>query len=107
VRRAEAWWAELPPPFGARPVVVVSRDEACRCREQVLVAMVTTRVRRIPTEVDVGAAEGLAKPSVVNADVLLTVSRNLLRRRLGTLGAEKVRRLDRALAFALGLRLPA
>jgi hypothetical protein len=27
MRRAEIWWAELPPPVGPRPVVVLTRGE--------------------------------------------------------------------------------
>jgi mRNA interferase MazF len=103
MRRGEVWWADIPPPTGSRPVVVVSRDEACRVRNQVTVAMVTTRRRGVATEVDLGAREGLDRACVVNADTLRTVPKAWLLRRLGEVGPEKRPRMDDALRFALGL----
>jgi len=103
VRRCEVWWAELPPPVGARPVVVVSRDEACRVRDQVTVAMVTTRRRGIRTEVALGSAEGLDRDCVANADALSTVPKTWLRRRLGEVGPDRQPEIDEAIRFALGL----
>lgn len=51
MKRGEVWWADLPPPAGRRPVVLLSRDEAYAIRALVIVAPVTTRVRSIPAEV--------------------------------------------------------
>ena len=106
MRRGDLWWAELPAPVGARPVVVVSRDEACRVRDQVIVAHVTTRRRGIQTEVPLGAADGLARESVMNADALRTVPKPWLTRRIGSIGPEKMHLVDAALRFALGIGLP-
>ncbi len=103
MRRGEVWWAELPPPAGRRPVVLLSRNEAYAVRELVTVAPVTTRIRRIPTEVQLGPAEGLPKPCVVNLDTITTIPKATLKGRLTGLGAEKVAAVDRALGFALGL----
>lgn len=103
MRRCEVWWTVLPPPVGARPVVLVSRDEACRVRDQVTVAMVTTRRRGIRTEVPLGAAEGLDRDCVVNADTLRTVPKRWLLRRLGEIAPEKRPHVDEAIRFALGL----
>src|SRR5947199_10761165 len=66
MRRGEVWWADLPPPAGRRPVVLLSRNEAYAVRQLVIVAPITTRVRRIPTEVPLGPEEGLPKASAVN-----------------------------------------
>ena len=57
---------ELPPPAGRRPVVLLSRDEAYAVRELVTVAPLTTRRRRIPTEVALGRADGLPRRCVAN-----------------------------------------
>ena len=81
----------------------MSRDEAYELREFAIVAPVTTRVRRIPTEVPLGTAEGLPRPSVVNADVLTTIAKNSLAERAGALSASKLRALEGAVHFALGL----
>jgi mRNA interferase MazF len=68
MRRAEVWWADLPPPVGPRPVVVLTRDAVCDTIGAVVVALVTRTSRGLPTEVSIGRAEGLPRPSVVNTD---------------------------------------
>lgn len=103
MRRAEVWWAELPPPAGPRPVLVLSRDAALAVRALVTVAPVTTRSRGLPVEVPLGPDEGLPRACVANCDTINTISRSHLRRRLGILDPDKVNELDEALRFALGL----
>lgn len=103
MRRGEVWWADLPPPMGERPVLLVSRDEAYLVRANVMVAPVTTRVRRIRAEVPLGRKEGLPPASVANLDSLATVPKSALRRRLGGLGREGIGAMDEALHFSLGL----
>jgi mRNA interferase MazF len=102
MRRGEIWWADLPPPAGRRPVVLLSRDEAYAVRELVTVAPITTRVRRIPTEVPLGSAEGLPKACVVNLDTITTIPRRALTEPIGPLPPAKVVAVERALLFALG-----
>ena len=41
MRRAEVWWAELPPPVGPRPVVVLTRDAVCDTIGAVVAALIT------------------------------------------------------------------
>jgi mRNA interferase MazF len=103
MRRGEVWWAELPAPAGTRPVVLISRNEAYAVRDLVTVAPVTTRVRRIPTEVVLGPGEGLPKRCVANVDVITTIPKGALTRRVSTLTPAKIAAVDRALMFALGL----
>lgn len=103
MRRGEIWWAELPASAGRRPVVLLSRNEAYAVRELVTVAPVTTRVRRIPTEVPLGPAEGLPKACVVNLDTITTIPRRTLTAAIGPLPAEKLTAVERSLMFALGL----
>jgi mRNA interferase MazF len=64
MRRGDIWWADLPAPAGRRPVILLSRHEAYAVRELVTIAPVTTRVRRVPSEVPLGAEDGLPKPCV-------------------------------------------
>jgi mRNA interferase MazF len=103
MRRGEVWWAYLPAPAGRRPVVLLSRNEAYTVRELVTVAPITTRVRRIPTEVPLGPAEGLPKACVVNLDTITTIPRRALTELIGPLPPEKLTAMERALRFALGL----
>jgi len=103
VRRGEVWWAELPPPAGRRPVVLLSRNEAYAVRELVTVAPVTTRARRIPTEVALDGDDGLPKVCVANLDIITTISKRSLQQRISVLRPGKLEALNRALRFALGL----
>ena len=103
MRRGEVWWANLPPPDGPRPVVLLSRDVSIQVRAYVTVAPVTTRMRGLPTEVALGLEEGLSRSSVVNLDVLNTVPKVLLRRYLGALTPTKLQEAEVAIHFALGL----
>jgi len=102
MRRGEIWWADLPVPAGRRPVVLLSRNEAYAVRELVTVAPITTRVRRIPTEVPLGPAEGLPKACVANLDTITTIPRRALTEPIGPLPPEKLTAMERALLFALG-----
>ena len=103
MRRGEVWWAELPPPFGRRPVVLLSREEAYTVRNQVTVAPVTTRIRGIRSEVPLGPEQGLPKRCVANLDTIGTIPKVALRERMVLLPREKVRAIDTAVRFALGL----
>ena len=103
MRRGELWWAELPLPAGRRPVALVSRNEAYLVRASVTVVEVTTRIRGIRSEVNVGKREGLRQPSVVNADNLQTIRKQRLIERIGALTGDKLARLDAALAYSLQL----
>ena len=103
MNRGEIWWAELEPPVGRRPVLLLSRDEAYSVRELVIVAPVTTRVRNIPSEVPLGLENGLPKPCVVNLDTITTIAKASLRDRLTTLSVEKQKSVEVALHFALGM----
>ena len=103
MRRCEVWWADLPPPTGRRPVVLLSRDEAYSVRAQVTVAPVTTNRRRIPVEVDLGPENGLPKLCVVNLDSIVTIQKSHLAQCIALLSPEKVRQVDAAIRFALGM----
>jgi mRNA interferase MazF len=106
MRRGEIWWADLPAPAGRRPVVLLSRNEAYAVRELVAVGPVTTRARRIPTEVPLGPGDGLPKACVVNLDTITTIARRTLTERIAPLTPAKLAAVERALMFALGLVTP-
>ncbi len=103
MKRGEIWWAELEPPVGRRPVLLLSRDEAYSVRDLVIVAPVTTRVRHIPSEVPLNLEDGLPKPCVINLDTITTIAKVSLRDKLTTLSAEKQKAVEVALHFALGM----
>ncbi len=102
MHRGEVWDADLPV-SGRRPVVIVTRDQAIPVLRSVVCAIVTSTVRGHPAEISVNADEGLDDPSAVNCDNLVTVAKQALTRRRGTLGPVRLRQLDHALRVALDL----
>jgi mRNA interferase MazF len=103
MKRGEIYWADFPAPVGRRPVVLVSRDESYSVRSRCIVVPLTRTVRGIPTEVRIGPSDGLPKAGVANADEVVTIPRALLGERIAALADTRIRELDRALSFALGL----
>lgn len=102
MKQYEVWWAKLPEPLGTRPVLLVTRDGAYEYLSRVLAVEVTTRIRGIPQEVELGAAEGLPRRCVANLDNLHAVPRSALDRRAGKLSAARLPELKTAFGFALG-----
>jgi len=103
MKRGEVWWAELEPPAGRRPVVLLSRDEAYSVRSLVIVAPVTTRIRHIPSEVPLGVDDGMSQDCVANLDTITTIPKSCLHSRLATLSPGKLKEVEAAIHFALGL----
>lgn len=91
------------PGLGARPAVIITRPTAIAYLANVTVVLITTRVRGLPTEVELGVAHGLLEGSVANCDNVLTIAKTALATRHGTLGPAELRALDDALRIALAL----
>jgi mRNA interferase MazF len=85
VARGEVWWGETPEEKG-RPFLVISRDAANEVMSRVLVAPVTRRIRHVPSELALGADEGLPIASVASFDNVRPFPKSMLVRRLGALG---------------------
>ena len=105
MRRGEIWWADLESPAGQRSVVLLSLDEAYSVRKLVVTAPVTTRIRNIPSEVPLGMAEGMSQDCVANLDIITTISKNCLSSRLTALNQVKMKELEAAIHFSLGMEL--
>jgi mRNA interferase MazF len=103
VRRGEVWWADLPPPIGRRPVLLLSRDAAYRVRTSVTVGLITRPIRGIPVEVRLGPDGGMPAACAVNLDDILTIPKSVLINRLTALSPEKMALVGTAIAFALDL----
>jgi len=103
MRRGEIWWAELEPPAGRRPVVLLSRDEAYAVRSLIIVAPITTRIRHIASEVLLGTDDGMTRDCIANLDTITTIPKDCLRDRLTSLSPQKLKEVEAAIYFALGL----
>jgi mRNA interferase MazF len=94
-RQGEVWWAEAEDK--RRPVLVVTRDEAISVLNRLVVAPVTRTVRGIPTEVSLGADEGMPADCAASFDNLQPISRRLLTERVGALAPPRRFEICRAL----------
>jgi len=103
MRRGEIWWAELEPPAGRRPVVLLSRDEAYAVRSLIIVAPITTRIRHISSEVLLGTDDSMTRDCVANLDTITTIPKDCLRDRLTSLSPQKLKEVEAAIHFVLGL----
>jgi mRNA interferase MazF len=102
VGRGEIWQYRFKAPDKRRPVLILSRQEVIPLLHTVMVAPVTSTRRGAPSEVPVGATEGLKHDSAVNLDHVQTVERARLVSFVGSLDAPQMRRVCRALAVATG-----
>ena len=103
MRRGQVWWADLPPPIGRRPVVLLSRNEAYAVRHLIIVAPVITRIRGIPSEVPLGPRDGLPRPCAANLDTIYTISKAAVQSHITDLLPDRLSEMDAAIRFALGL----
>lgn len=85
--QGEIWWAEAEEQ--RRPVLVVTRSEAVPVLTGIVVAPVTRTVRSIPTEVPLGALEGLPVECAASFDNLQRIRRSALTQRVGDLGSRR------------------
>ena len=92
------WLAELDK---TRPVIVLTRNPMGRYLNAVLVAPVTSTVRKVSTEVPVGPADGIRVESVANLDNTQLLARSRLVRRVGHATLDTMTRLCDALTIAV------
>jgi mRNA interferase MazF len=103
VARSEVWWVEHPD-AGRRPFLVLTRQAAIPVLNAVLAAPATRTIRRIPTEVVIGAADGMPEECALSLDNLTLVPKELFRSRISRLSVERMSEVCRALALASGCR---
>jgi mRNA interferase MazF len=94
--QGEIWWAETEE-RKRRPVLIVTRSHAVPVLNAVLVAPVTSRVRKISTEIPLDERAGLREPSAASFDNLQRVPRAALTERIGALAYPR-RAICRALS---------
>ena len=99
VARGEVRWLALDK---TRPVVLLNRAAVIDRLTSVLIAPCTTRLRGLPTEVQLDETDGMPTRCVVSLDNITLVDRSLLGSVLVTLSAEKMQAVCTALAVAVG-----
>ena len=101
VNRAEVWWTELPE-LGRRPCLVLTRQDAIHVLNTVVGVPATRTIRGIPTEVRLGADDGMPADCVLSFDNILLVPKSRFVKRICRLSKERMAEVCDALAVATG-----
>lgn len=87
----------------ARPVLVLTRELVRPHLRTLTIAPITTTIRGLSTEVQVGATNGLSAPSVVSCDNVTTIPAEALRDQIGMLLDHQESQLSEAIRAAFDL----
>jgi mRNA interferase MazF len=102
LERGEVRLCRFPSSDKERPVLILTRSSAIPYLSRVSVAPITSTIREVPSEVALDVEDGMRKPCAANLHNVVTVSQDVLGRRLAQLSARRMREVCAALVFALG-----
>jgi mRNA interferase MazF len=112
IYRGEIWWADLPQPVGSepgyrRPVLIIQEDMFTNSNIQtVIVAIITSNLALEAAPGNVLLPKkytGLLKDSVVNVSQVITIDKNFLSERIGSLNDDLQSQVDDGLRTILYL----
>lgn len=101
IEQGAIWWFEQPDQK-RRPCLVLSRPRSIPVMHDVLVAPVSTRIRGLDTEVRLGGADGVPRPSVANLQYVAAVPKTALTRPIGRLAPGRWHEVCDAMRIAIG-----
>jgi mRNA-degrading endonuclease toxin of MazEF toxin-antitoxin module len=99
----EVWFAELGMVEKSRPVLVLAFPESEDARALAVVAPLTSQIRGLSGEVDLGKPRWLPKHSAVNVQGLASFDHRKLTRRLGEISPTQMEDIKAALRDLLNL----
>ena len=110
-KRGDIYYADLNPVVGSeqggtRPVLVISNDIGNKHSPTVIIAAITSRVRKkkkLPTHLYLEQIEGLPANSIILFEQLRTIDKKRLREHIGMLDSQQILTADNALLISLGL----
>jgi mRNA interferase MazF len=103
-QRGEVRWVRFPGPDKRRPVVLLTRNSALRYLTSVTVAPLTSTVRDIPSQVLLTPEDdGVPALCAASLDNVQTVRKAELGALVTTLSSFRLREIEYALCFALGM----
>lgn len=103
LRQGDIFWADLPPPAGRRPVLILTRDAALPHLTNVTVAPLTRTVRGIEAEAVISPADGVPELCAANLDNMLTIPRQVLDARIAHVSSETMADLHRAIRHVFAM----
>lgn len=103
MNQGDVYWYTFRPPDKRRPVLILTRNAALPFLTGVTVALITSTIRGIPSEVRLTPqADGVLVDSVVSTDNIQTVQKSQLDSYLTHLSPARMREVRVAIEFALG-----
>ena len=99
----EIWFADMGMVGKSRPVLLLAFPRDADARSLAVVAPLTSQIRGMRGEVDIGKPRWLPKHSAVNVQGLASFDRHKLSRRMGQLVQPEMDRVKNALRDLLGL----
>jgi mRNA interferase MazF len=102
-RQGEVWWANLPPPIGRRPVLILTRSDAIPRLSNVTIAPLTRTIRNIPTEVILSPEDGVPTLCAISLDNIVTVRKTSLDTRIVALDVSILHEVFEALRIAFAM----
>ncbi len=104
MNRGEIRWYTFRAPDKRRPVLILTRNLVLERLTSVTVAPLTTTVRDIPSEVFLTPEDdGVMTPCAVNLDNIVTIPRDQIGALVAVLGEDRIKEVDQAICFALGI----
>jgi len=103
MKRGEIRWYKFKSPDKRRPVVILTRDSILEYLGEVTIAPITSTIRDIPSEVLLTQEDSMRKNCVINCDHIQTVSKSKIGSAITTLSQDKLKKLSKAIWFALNL----
>jgi mRNA-degrading endonuclease toxin of MazEF toxin-antitoxin module len=99
----EVWTVDFGTTAKQRPVVILAFPQPQDARALVVVAPLTSQIRGLRGEVDLGKPRWLPKPSAVNIQGLASIDQHSLLRKLGKLTPSQLEAVKAAVRDLLGL----
>lgn len=110
IKRGQIYYADLSPVVGSeqgglRPVLIISNDIGNKHAPIVIAAAITSQTHkfRLPTQVMLDTSCGLHKDSMVECEQIRTLDKRRLKVMMGTICAEAMAQVDKAIAISFGL----
>lgn len=109
VKRGDIFYADLNPVVGSeqggiRPVLVVQNNVGNKYSPTVVVLPLSTAKKHyLPTHIHIRGSKTLPKDSVILAEQIRTVDRNRLRDYIGSLDAEMMNEINKAMKISIGV----
>jgi mRNA interferase MazF len=103
VKRGDIYWCD--DLDKKRPVVILTRDALIPHLSNLSVALLTTRVRGISSQVILETFDGIVERSAISLDNIQTIPKESLNGFVVSLSRTRLREIQRAVTFALELDL--